>query len=156
VAFVSSTASPIVTRAERLTQLLITVATKRLWIASACFVPSRAIVEKLSAKARDGVDVRVLVAGQKSDAKTSFGAPQIHYGSLIDRGVRVWEYRPSMLHSKTMIIDDHLALVGSVNLDPLSLNTLDEGALVVENPRLATALAGTYLDDCARAEQLTE
>jgi cardiolipin synthase len=156
VAFVSSTASPIVTRAERLTQLLITAATKRLWIASACFVPSRAIVEKLAAKARDGVDVRVLVAGQKSDPKASFGAPQIHYGSLIDRGVRVWEYRPSMLHSKTMIIDDHLALVGSVNLDPLSLNTLDEGALVVENPRLATALAGTYLDDCARAELLTE
>jgi phosphatidylserine/phosphatidylglycerophosphate/cardiolipin synthase-like enzyme len=46
--------------------------------------------------------------------------------------------------------------VGSVNLDPLSLNTLDEGALVVENPRLAAALAGTYLDDCARAEVLTE
>jgi cardiolipin synthase len=156
VAFVSSTASPIVTRAERLTQLLITAATKRLWIANAYFVPSRAILDKLGAKASDGVDVRVLVAGQKSDSKTSFGAQQFHYGALIDRGVRVWEYRPSMLHSKTMIIDDHLVLVGSVNLDPLSLNTLDEGALVVENPRLAAALAGTYLDDCARAELLTE
>ena len=156
VAFVSSTASPVVTRAERLTQLLITAATKRLWIANAYFVPSRAILDKLGAKAADGVDVRVLVAGQKSDSKTSFGTQQFHYGALIDRGVRVWEYRPSMLHSKTMIIDDHLALVGSVNLDPLSLNTLDEGALVVENPRLATALAGTYLDDCARAELLTE
>ena len=156
VAFVSSTASPIVTRAERLTQLLITAATKRLWIANAYFVPSRAILEKLATKASDGVDVRVLVAGQKSDSKSSFGAQQFHYGSLIDRGVRVWEYRPSMLHSKTMLIDDHLVLVGSVNLDPLSLKTLDEGALVVENPRLAAALAGTYLDDCARAEPLTE
>jgi cardiolipin synthase len=156
VAFVSSTASPVVTRAERLTQLLITAATKRLWIANACFVPSRAILDKLSAKAGGGVDVRVLVAGQKSDSKTSFGAQPFHYGALIDRGVRVWEYRPSMLHSKTMIIDDHLVLVGSVNLDPLSLNTLDEGALVVENPRLASALAKAYLDDCARAEPLTE
>jgi cardiolipin synthase len=156
VAFVSSTASPVVTRAERLTQLLITAATKRLWIANAYFVPSRAILEKLAIKASDGVDVRVLVAGQKSDSKTSFGAQQFHYGSLIDRGVRVWEYQPSMLHSKTMIVDDHLVLVGSVNLDPLSLNTLDEGALVVENPRLTTALAGTYLDDCGRAELLTE
>ncbi len=156
VAFVSSTASPIVTRAERLTQLLIAAATKRLWIANAYFVPSRAILEKLGAKASEGVDVRVLVAGQKSDSRTSFGAQQFHYGSLIDRGVRVREYQPSMLHAKTMIIDDHLVVVGSVNLDPLSLNTLDEGALVVENPRLAAALAGTYLDDCARAEPITE
>ncbi|MEP7126033.1 MAG: phosphatidylserine/phosphatidylglycerophosphate/cardiolipin synthase family protein [Byssovorax sp.] len=156
VAFVSSTASPVVTRAERLTQLLITAATRRLWIANAYFVPSRAILDKLGAKASDGVDVRVLVAGQKSDSKTSFGAQQFHYGELIERGVRVWEYRPSMLHSKTMLIDDHLVLVGSVNLDPLSLNTLDEGALVVENPRLAAALAKAHLDDCARAELLTE
>lgn len=156
VAFVSSTASPVVTRAERLTQLVITAATKRLWIANAYFVPSRAILEKLGAKAGGGVDVRVLVAGQKSDSRTSFGAQQFHYGSLTDRGVRVWEYQPSMLHSKTMIIDDHLALVGSVNLDPLSLNTLDEGALVVENPRLVAALAKAYLDDCGRAEPITE
>ncbi len=156
VAFVGSTAHPIVTRAERLTQLLIAAATKRLWIANAYFVPSRAILDKLGAKASEGVDVRVLVAGQKSDSKSSFGVQQFHYGELIERGVRVWEYRPSMLHAKTMMIDDHLVLVGSVNLDPLSLNTLDEGALVVENPRLAAALAGTYLDDCARAELLTE
>jgi cardiolipin synthase A/B len=156
LAFVSSTASPVVTRAERLTQLLITAATKRLWIANAYFVPSRAILDKLGAKAAEGVDVRVLVAGQKSDSRTSFGAQQFHYGSLIDRGVRVREYQPSMLHSKTMIIDDHLVLVGSVNLDPLSLNTLDEGALVVENPRFVAAIAKTYLDDCARAEPITE
>lgn len=152
-AFVSSTASPIVTRAERLTQLLLAFGRKRIWISNAYFVPSAAILRLLADKAARGVDVRVLVAGKHSDSKTSFGAQQLEYRSLIERGVRVWEYVPSMLHTKAMLVDTELALVGSINLDPLSLNKLEEGALVVQDPAVNERLARNFLQDCAQAKE---
>jgi cardiolipin synthase len=152
-AFVSSTASSIVTRAERLTQLLIGFARQRIWISNAYFVPSDAILRLLADKAAQGVDVRVLVAGKQSDSKTSFGAQQFEYGSLVERGVRVWEYLPSMLHTKALLVDSELALVGSINLDPLSLNKLEEGALVVQDPAVNERLAQNFLRDCTRAKE---
>jgi cardiolipin synthase len=152
-AFVSSTAAE-VTRAERLTQLMIGFARRRLWISNAYFVPSDAILEALGRRASEGVDVRVLVAGKKSDSKTSFGVQQFEYDALIEQGVRVWEYLPSMLHSKVMLVDDELGLIGSINLDPLSLNFLEEGALVVQDATFNARLAGSFLTDCARAREL--
>jgi cardiolipin synthase len=152
-AFVSSTASPNVTRSERLTQLMIAAARKRIWIANAYFVPSRAILDLLARKASSGVDVRILAPGKKSDSKTSFGAQQGEYGALMRRGVRVWEYQPSMMHAKTMVVDDELSLLGSINLDPLSLNKLEEGALVVEDRALAAALALTFGRDCEQSKE---
>jgi cardiolipin synthase len=152
-AFVSSTASPIVTRAERLTQLLLGFARQRVWISNAYFVPSPAILRLLADKAARGVDVRVLVAGKQSDSKTSFGAQQFEYRSLVERGVRVWEYMPSMLHTKAMLVDTELALVGSINLDPLSLNKLEEGALVTQDSAVNERLAQDFIEDCAHAKE---
>lgn len=154
-AFVASTASPIVTKAERLTQLMIGAAQKRVWIANAYFVPSQAILDLLGKKAAAGVDVRILAPGAKSDSKTSFGAQHAEYGTLQERGVRVWEYVPVMMHSKTMVIDDALSVVGSVNLDPLSLGTLDEVALVTEDRTVAATLAEQFIADCKHAKELS-
>lgn len=154
-AFVSSTASPNVTRSERLTQLMLAAARKRIWIANAYFIPSRAILDLLGRKASSGVDVRLLAPGMKSDSKTSFGAQQGQYGALMKRGVRVWEYEPSMMHSKTMVVDDELSLVGSINLDPLSLNKLEEGSLVIEDHALTAALALNFGRDCEHAKELS-
>jgi cardiolipin synthase A/B len=151
--FVSSTASPSVTRAERVTQLFIAAARQRIWISNAYFVPPRAILDQLARKAAAGLDVRVLVAGKVSDSKTSFTAQQFEYDELLDAGVRVWEYQPSMLHSKVMVVDDCLVSVGSVNLDPLSLNQLEEGLFVAHDSALAARLADSHLADCVRAEQ---
>jgi cardiolipin synthase A/B len=155
-AFVSSTASAVVTRAERLTQLLIGFGGRRIWISNAYFVPSDAILELLGRKASEGVDVRILVAGKQSDSKTSFGAQQFEYGSLLKRGVRVWEYLPSMLHTKAMLVDAALSVIGSINLDPLSLNKLEEGALVVQDPDLNEQLAASFVQDCAQARELVK
>lgn len=152
VAFVSSTASPNVTRAERLIRLLLGAGKKRIWIANAYFVPSRAILAQLERKAGAGVDVRILVAGKKSDSKTSFGVQQGIYGDLVKRGARIFEYEPSMMHAKTMIIDDRLSLVGSINLDPLGLHTLEEIGAVVDDGPTATALAARFEEDCGHAK----
>lgn len=154
-AFVTSTESNVVTKAERLTQLLIGAARKRIWITNAYFVPSRAILDQLVRKASEGVDVRVLAPGANSDSKTAFGAQHFDFDELLAKGARVWEYLPSMIHSKTMVVDDELVIVGSINLDPLSLTKLDEAALIVEDRSVAEQLAARFTADCAHAHALT-
>jgi cardiolipin synthase A/B len=154
-AFISSTVSPVLTRSERLVQLMIQSAKKRLWIANAYFVPSPAILAMLERKAAEGVDVRLLAPVKTSDSKTSFGAQHIEYGSLLKHGVRVWEYQPSMMHAKTMLVDDDLSSVASINLDPLSLGKLEEVALLVQDRVFAATLARTFEEDCGRARALS-
>src|SRR6185369_2937699 len=83
-AFVTSTASPVVTRGERLMQLLFKAAKRRLWIVNPYFVPPDAISDILKEKASSGVDVRLLVPGKKTDSKTSFVAQKVEYGPLVD------------------------------------------------------------------------
>jgi len=153
-AFVGSSQG-VVTRAERLIQLLVLTAKKRLWIANAYFVPSAGILELLKTKARAGVDVRVLAPDENSDSKTAFGMQHVEYGGLMEQGVKVWEYTASMLHAKTMIVDDELALVGSINLDPLSLNELEEDALVLQDRAVVEQLSQSFSADCARSRPLS-
>jgi cardiolipin synthase len=64
-------------------------------------------------------------------------------------GVKTYEYEPTMMHSKTMLIDDRIVAVGSSNLDALSLNKMDEGAVVVVDEKLAEEEAGRFLQDVA-------
>lgn len=154
-AFVTSTASPVVTRAERLSQLVIAAATRRLWITNAYVVPSRAMFELLISKAKAGVDVRILLPGIKSDSKPALIAQHKEYPELVRAGIRVWEYTPSMIHSKTMLADDELAVVGSINLDPLSLDKLEESALLINDRNLTSELARRFDADARRANELT-
>jgi cardiolipin synthase A/B len=152
-AFVGSSQG-VLTRAERVTQLMMAAATRRLWIANAYFVPSRGILSLIEQKARAGVDVRILAPYKNSDSKTAFGLQHTEYGRLLKQGVKIWEYTPSMMHAKTMLIDDQLALIGSINLDPLSLNELEEDALVVDDRGFADQLDQAFTADCARSKRL--
>jgi cardiolipin synthase A/B len=147
-AFVTSTASPIVTRADRLQQLLFSAAKKRLWIANPYFVPSDAITDILKAKAKAGVDVRLLVPGKKTDSKVSLVSQKVEYGSLVDAGVRPFEYQPSMMHAKTILVDDEIAVVGSMNLEPISMQRLEEDALVVQDRAFNEEMARRFEHDC--------
>ncbi len=153
-AFVTSTASPVVSRAERLTHLLLAAGNQRIWLSIAYFVPPESMLEVLKRKADAGVDVRLLTAGVKSDSKTSFGSQQLDYDELTRHGVRVWEYRPTMMHAKTMVIDDSIAIVGSMNLDPLSLHNLEEGSLVALDAPFNAGLAAAFLRDCELADEV--
>ncbi len=109
-AFVSSTESAHLTRAERLIQLVIASATRRVWIANAYFVPSPGVVELLLEKKRQGVDVRIMAPSDATDHKQVLREQRATYPKLLAGGVRIWEYQPSLLHSKTMLADDHLSI----------------------------------------------
>lgn len=151
-AFVASSANDLKegmtrTRAERMTNLLIRSARRRLWIANSYFVPSTEILSLLVAKARAGVDVRVLVPGPVHDWRSIRAAQRNGYPELVKAGVQIFEYQPTMMHSKTMLVDDRLVVIGSTNLDPLSLRQMEEGSLLVDDPALARQLEALLLED---------
>lgn len=145
--FVTSVANDNLTRAERLTQLMIAAATKRVWITNAYFVPSDGLIELLIEKRKQGVDVRVMVAGKETDHPLVLKLQRRTYKQLLEGGVRIWEYQPALLHSKTMVVDDHLSVVGSINLDRLSLEAMDEGSLVMSDPRVVNELVEYWESD---------
>lgn len=147
--FVSSTASEHLTKADRLIQLIIASAQRRVWIANAYFVPSPGLTTLLLEQRARGIDVRVMAAGPQTDHPEVLREQRATYPKLLAGDVRVFEYQPSLLHSKTMLVDDHLGVVGSINLDRLSLDEMEEGALVLSDPKVAAQLAKDFEDDLA-------
>lgn len=153
-AFVASTNNSVVTRADRLMQLLLASAKHRVWIQNAYFVPSEPILGKLANRAKEGLDVRVLTAGAQTDTPIYLPPQRARLADLEQSGVKAWEYVPAMMHAKTVLVDERLAAVGSCNLDALSLNKLDEGMLVVDDPAFARALAAQWKVDLTHAREL--
>jgi cardiolipin synthase len=92
---------------------------ERIWITNAYFVPDNFLLRKLNERARAGIDVRIVLP-QKSDVFIMPWAATAFYESLLKAGVRIFEYIPSMLHAKTLILDDWF-IVGSSNLNHRSL-----------------------------------
>lgn len=151
--FVRHTGAPVLTNAERMALLAIASAKKRLWIANSYFIPTGAMQDMLIAKAKAGVDVRVLTPGRHHDIPPVHEGQRATYARLLENGVRIWEYEVSMMHSKTMLVDDRLSLVGSTNLDPLALSA-EEGSLVVDDEKLAAELAQDFEEDMSHSIEI--
>lgn len=142
--------------ALRMSHLLIRSARERLWIANSYFVPSEELLQALVDKAREGVDVRVLVPGTLHDVKPVLAAQRSTYARLLAAGVRLYEYGASMMHAKTMLVDDSVAVVGSINLDPMSLEQTKDGALVAVSPELARQLERALETDFAASHPVLD
>lgn len=151
--FVTHTGAPVLTNAERMTLLAIASARKRLWIANSYFIPTGAIQDMLIAKAKAGVDVRVLTPGRHHDIPPVHEGQRATYARLLENGVRIWEYEVSMMHSKSVLVDDRLSMVGSTNLDPLAFSA-EEGSLVVDDPALAAQLAQSFEEDVRHSVEI--
>lgn len=141
--------------AETMTKLLVGAATRRLWIANSYFVPDDGLRDLIAEKARQGVDVRVLAPGPVHDVPPVRAGQRATYEKLLAAGVRIFEYQPTMMHSKTMLVDDRWVVVGSTNLDQLSFDRLEEGSVVARSPALAAHLEGTLREDFARSKEIT-
>jgi cardiolipin synthase len=153
--FVESAGGPGLSDAERMLRIVFAVARRRLWIANAYFTPPKAILEQLLEKRKQGVDVRVLAAGPVHDWRIVRASQRATYEHMLKGGVRMWEYQPSMLHSKTVLVDDWLSVVGSTNLDALSLHRMREGSLVVADRRLAAKLEQCWGRDLSHSKEIT-
>ncbi len=140
-------------RTYRVDQFIAATAQRNLWLTDAYFVATTSYVQALGEAARDGVDVRLLVPGS-SDVPALQPIVRAGYRSLIEAGIRVFEWNGSMLHAKTAVVDGRWARVGSTNLNFASWATNWELDVIVEDKTFAEAMEAMYLEDLANATEI--
>lgn len=130
-------------------------ARRRLWITNAYFAPPSIAIDFLSEAVQRGVDVRLMLPG-RSDVPLLRHAAHGSYRRLLEHGVRVFEYQPTVLHAKTLVADDCLAAVGSTNLDFRSFRFNAECNAVVLDRLVAADVADAFADDQTRSIEITQ
>ncbi|MEW9625843.1 phospholipase D-like domain-containing protein [Rhodanobacter geophilus] len=137
----------------RLDQMIAALARRTLWLTDAYFVGTAPYVQALTAAARDGVDVRLLVPGS-SDIPLVAGLSRSGYRPLLQAGIRVFEWNGSMLHAKTAVADGQWARVGSSNLNLASWLSNREIDVAIEDAGFAARLATQYEHDLGHATEI--
>jgi len=103
---------------------------------------------------RRGVRVRMLVEGDVTDAKPVKFASRAQYGQLMQQGIEIYEYQPAMMHTKAVIVDGTLSIVGSANFDNRSFELNDELNVVVFDRTVAERLRGDFERDLGKSRRL--
>jgi cardiolipin synthase len=139
---------------EALYYLAIAAARESLDLTAAYFVPRPAFTEALQDAAERGVRVRVLVPGSNIDKPPVWLAGRASYDELVEAGVELYEYQPTMLHAKTMTVDGCWSAVGSANFDNRSFQLNDEATLCVSSVEFARRLGEQFERDLEVSERI--
>jgi cardiolipin synthase len=142
------------TPAERFLALTISGARRTLYITNSYFVPDDDFRRLLETAARRGVDVRILTVSDKTDVKTTWYAGRYRYEELLAAGIRIYEYQPTMIHSKTIIADGIWGTIGSMNFDNRSMAFNNESNLVFLDPTLGAEMDATFMADLGHAREI--
>jgi cardiolipin synthase len=134
--------------------LAIAGARRFIHVTNPYFVPDQHLTDAFLAAARRGVRVVVLVPGVIDHALVR-EAGRRNFGELLRAGIEIYEYRPALLHSKTMVVDGVWATVGSTNLDHRSFAFNDELNVAVYDRGFAAALERAFATDVAAARRVT-
>lgn len=142
------------TPAERFLSISLAGARKTLYIANSYFVPDGNLKALLVAAVKRGVDVRVLTAGPRGDVKTTWYAGRAMYDELLEGGVRIYEYQPTMMHAKTMVVDSYWSTIGSMNFDNRSISFNNESNIVVLDEGFGQRMDGIFFDDLKLSKEI--
>jgi cardiolipin synthase len=135
--------------------LAIAAASRSILIGNSYFVPDRMTVAMLVEARRRGVDVEIVVPGPILDAQVVRRASRAMWGPLLEAGVKIYEYQPTMYHTKVMVVDDVWVSVGSTNLDDRSFRLNQEANLNVFDPIFGAGQAREFAEDRARSRLIT-
>jgi len=119
------------------------------------FIPNEAFRVALISAASRGVKIEVIMPDEKIDSKESRNASQNHWRELLEAGVKLYEFTPSMMHAKLLIADRTCVIVGSANLDQRSFFINDEGNLHVIDEEFAQDQVDMFLRDKRRSREVT-
>jgi cardiolipin synthase len=122
-------------------------ATRYVYLQSPYLVPSEAIRKALYAAALSGVDVRVMIPTYPDKGWVVIYASRWYISQMLDAGVRVFFYDNGYLHAKTVVADDRLFTVGSVNIDHRSISQAFEVTAFIYDAEVASRQRQTFLDD---------
>jgi len=135
--------------------LAITAATRTIDIASAYFVPDEVALKSLCSAVHRGVRVRVITPGPHTDQDTVRHASRGLWGPMLEAGVEIYEYQPTMYHCKMLIVDGLMASLGSTNFDPRSFHLNDEANLNVYEADFAQRMTEVFEADLRRSKRIT-
>ncbi|HYT76461.1 MAG TPA: phospholipase D-like domain-containing protein, partial [Vicinamibacterales bacterium] len=121
-------------------QLLIEGADETVRISTPYFLPDRALRQSLMMMAKRGVTITVIVPGWSTDQQWVRLASRRMWGQLLGAGIRIFEYRPSMMHAKMLIVDDLWSVLGTTNIDNRSFEHNDEVNIAMRDPAVAARL----------------
>ncbi len=130
-------------------------ARREILIANPYFIPDARVVDVLAAARGRGVRVKLILAGRHIDSWWSRQNSVRHYGALLEAGVDIHEFQPTMLHQKTMIVDRTWVTVGTANLDNRSFAMNEETNLCFHDPTVAEPLGAIFQADLDRCEKVS-
>ena len=136
--------------AERVLEALIGAARERILLQTPYFNPSDMVLDYLKQAVGRGVEIHVLIPGPHIDKRVSKVMANDMLSPLIDIGVKVWIFEPTMMHVKAVLVDGAAALVGSINVNRRSMLKDEEAAIILLNEDLTAKLETQFADDLQR------
>ena len=136
--------------------LAIKAARREIIIENPYLLPDDDAVDALAEAVRRGVDVKVMVpATTATDSPIVQHASHHRFGILLQKGIKIWEYKKTLLHQKVIIVDGTWSCVGSTNFDRRALQLNDEISLGIIDRNVAAQLRAAFADDLRYAERRT-
>jgi cardiolipin synthase len=135
--------------------LALTAARRSIDLENSYFVPDELTMEALLAARRRGVRVRIVTPNRHTDAPWGRWATHGLYQPLLDAGVEIFEYQPTMIHCKVLVVDGHWTSVGSANFDNRSFRLNDEANLNVFDEAFAQEQLAILEADVARSTRIS-
>jgi cardiolipin synthase len=129
-------------------------ATKYVYIHTPYFIPNDVVETCMQISAMSGVDIRLMIPS-KSDSRLTDACTWSYLGHILEAGVKVFKYKEGFLHSKAIVIDDFISIVGSANLDERSFNQNFEANAFIYDPRTAEKLKKLFERDMKNCSEIT-
>lgn len=129
-------------------------ATKYVYIHSPYYMPTDVLSTCIEMAALSGVDIRLMIP-IKSDSKFSYASTSSYLGHALEAGVRIFRYHKGFLHSKAIVIDDFISIVGSCNIDERSFTQNFEANAFIYEKKTALKLKKLFMSDIENCEELT-
>ena len=134
--------------------LSLMAAKKTIYVQQSYFFPSRYMRQALMQKAHEGVEVILILPNEHNDEKIVYYAGRFFYDQLLSAGVKIYEFLPTMIHSKNFLADDIWSIIGSANMDIRSEELNDENILCILSPEFGQAQRQHFEADLAQSKQI--
>jgi len=142
-------------RAQECFKILVRSARRRLRITTAYLIPDRMMIDLLVRRAREGLEIEIVMPGQINDSCLAQSRSRSRWGELVAAGIRLYCYQPTMCHAKSVIVDDSFTTVGSINFDLLSFRLNEEANLIVHSEMFTAQMIEKFEADRACSQLVT-
>jgi cardiolipin synthase len=137
-------------------QTLLASARKSIHINTPYFLPDDSVRKEMGRAVKErGVDLRIIVPGRHSDHTITRRSSRALYGDILEAGGEIYEYQPSMMHAKIMIIDGLWSIVGTTNFDNRSFGLNDEVNIAAKDRQFAARLEQDFQNDLRKSRRIS-